>query len=60
MKQQTLFGRPVVEVDDMPYGEIVLGHYTDRVKLKIEMVPSITPGAPVTFRATACELEEDR
>lgn len=50
-KKQTLFGRPVVEVDDMPDDEIVLGHFTDRVRLKIRAVPGTKPGDPVTFTA---------
>ena len=44
----SLFGRPVVEVDDMPDpGEIQIGPAVERVSLKIEAVP----GDPVTFRA---------
>ena len=51
MKPKTLMGRPMVEVDDMPDGDIVLGHFTDRVQLKIRAVPGTKPGDPVTFTA---------
>ena len=50
-KEQTLLGRPVIEVDDMPNDEIVLGHFTGRVRLKIRALPLAEPGEPITFIA---------
>ena len=57
-KPQTLFGRPVVEVDDMPDDDVVVGHVIDLVPLKIEAKPGSESGDPITFIARIPEGEE--
>lgn len=49
-KRRTLFGRPVVEVDDMPEGEIVVGPFgVDVQGVTIRPAVATSPTDPVRF-----------
>ncbi len=49
MKPQTLFGRPIVEVDDTPVDEIRFGHPIGIWPLRVRPAVAATPTDPVRF-----------
>lgn len=49
MKQRSLFGRPILEVDDMPEGEIRLGLPLGVIPLRVRPAVAQTPTDPIRF-----------
>ncbi len=48
-KRQTLLGRPVVEVEDMPEGEIRLGYPFGVQPVRVRPAVASTPADPMRF-----------
>ena len=49
MKQWTLFGRPIVEVDEMPEGEILLASPVEVTPVRVRPAVASTSADPVRF-----------
>ncbi len=55
MKQQTLFGRPIVECEDVDCEEVLVVGYRSRIPVDVEIVP----GDPPTIKMTVAENKAD-
>lgn len=49
MKQRTLLGRPIVEVDDMPVDDIVIAPAVEIIPLHVRPAIAASLSDPVTF-----------
>jgi hypothetical protein len=49
MKQRSLFGLPIVEVDDMPEGELRLVPPVEILPLRVRAAVAASPTDPVRF-----------
>lgn len=49
MKQRTLLGRPIVEVEDMSVDDIVLESLVEITPLRVRPAVAASPSDPVTF-----------